>query len=62
MKSPKTKEDLIETVFQQIRQDINSGDYTAIEELLKTISINDLINFLPEQDWEQFENLKNDTN
>lgn len=58
MKSPKNKEDLIEIVFQQIRTDINCGDYTALEVFLNRVSIEDLINYLPAEDWKQFKHLR----
>jgi hypothetical protein len=43
-----TDESLVNLVIQQIKQDIASGDTTAVIELLKNLSIGDLANFLPE--------------
>ena len=60
MKSPKSKEDLIETVLQQIVMDVHCGDSEAIEELLSFIPIGNLIAYLPEEDWKQFKHLRND--
>lgn len=40
--------DLLKAVIQQIREDENSGDYTAIEELLKDIPKKRLVGFLTE--------------
>jgi len=58
MKSPKTKEDLIEKVIEQIRQDVHCADYTALEVFLNGVGINNLINYLPEEDWKQFKHLR----
>lgn len=60
MKSPKSKQDLIETVTQQIIVDVHCGDSEAIEELLKFCPIENLIEYLPEEDWKQFKHLQND--
>lgn len=58
MKPPKTKEDLIETVMDQIKLDIHCGEYEAIEELLTFLPNVNLIEFLPEEDWKQFKHLR----
>lgn len=58
MKSPKSKEDLIETVLQQIVMDVHCGDSEAIEELLKFLPVVNLIEYLPEEDWKQFKHLR----
>jgi len=62
MKSPKSKEDLIETVLQQIVMDVHCGDSEAIEELLKFCPTENLIEYLPEEDWKQFKHLRDETN
>lgn len=59
MKSPKDKQDLIETVLEQIKLDVHCGDSEAIEELLNFCPIENLIAYLPEEDWKQFKHLKN---
>jgi hypothetical protein len=46
---PKTKEDLINQVLVQIERDIQSGDLTAIEELLRFVPENRLFAFLSEE-------------
>ena len=43
-----TKEDLIDLVIDQIIQDVNSGDYTAIHELLLLVPETNLKSFLSE--------------
>jgi hypothetical protein len=58
MKSPKSKQDLIETVMKQIELDIHCSDLQAMEELLKFLPIENLINYLPEEDWKQFKHLR----
>lgn len=62
MKSPKTYEDLIETVLKQVELDVHCGDVEAIEELLEFCPIQNLIAYLPEEDWKQFKHLDNETN
>jgi hypothetical protein len=59
MKSPKSKQDLIETVYKQIELDIHCGAIEAIEKLLIGIPLEDLIEYLPEEDWKQFKHLRN---
>ncbi len=58
MKSPKSKQDLIETVYKQIELDVHCGDIEAIEELLTFCPIENLIEYLPEEDWKQFKHLR----
>ena len=58
MKSPKTKEDLIETVVEQIESDLHCGYKETVEELLKFVPIENLIAFLPEEDHKKFKHLK----
>jgi hypothetical protein len=40
---------LNELVLDQMRKDFESGDMTAIEELLNTTPIENLVGYLPEQ-------------
>ena len=61
MKSPKTYEDLIQTVLEQIQLDVHCGDVGAIEELLEFCPIQNLIAYLPEESWKQFKYLDNGT-
>lgn len=58
MKSIKSKEDLIETVYKQIELDIHCGEVEAIEELLTFLPVVNLIEYLPEEDWKQFKHLR----
>ena len=41
---------LIDRVLDQIQEDVNKGDVTAIEELLKQVPTQVLVDFLPERD------------
>jgi len=40
--------DLMNTVLNQIKQDVLDEDMTAIEELLKDVPVEQLIGYLPE--------------
>lgn len=42
---------LLDAVVEQIRSDVNSGDLTAVEELIRTLDYDRLLNFLPEDQW-----------
>lgn len=57
MKSPKSKEDLIEMVVERIIIDVSFKDLEAVEELLSFCPIENLIAYLPEEDWEHFKHL-----
>lgn len=52
------KQLLIERVIDNIKRDIEYGDVEAIEELLRFCPTTNLINYLPEEDWEDFEQLE----
>ena len=41
--------ELLKAIVRQIEEDVNLGDYTAIEELLKDIPIEKLKGFLTEE-------------
>ena len=60
MKSPKTKQDLIETVMEQLKIDIHCGEVEAIEELISFLPNVNLIEYLPEEDWKQFKHLRDE--
>ena len=47
---------LVDRVIEEIKNNILAGDLTAIDELLKFIPKENLIAFLPEEEWERFEN------
>ncbi len=47
---------LIDRVIEEIKSDIEYGDTTSIDELLRFIPKENLIQFLPEEEWGQFEN------
>ena len=47
---------LIERVLEQIKADLFMGDVTAIEELLSFVPKENLIGYLPEEEWERYEN------
>ena len=43
-----TRGEILEKVYKQIKEDVDVCDYSAIEELLTSVSIENLIEFLPE--------------
>lgn len=47
---------LIERVLEQIKADLSMGDVTAIEELLSFVPKENLLWYLPEEEWERYEN------
>jgi superfamily II helicase len=47
---------LINRVLEQIENDFNNGDLTALEELLTFVPRENLIGYLSEEEWEQYEN------
>jgi hypothetical protein len=47
---------LINRVLEQIKADVSMGDVTAIEELLSFVPRENLIGYLPEEEWEKYEN------
>ena len=47
---------LINRVLEQVKADLSMGDLTAIEELLTFVPKENLIGYLPEEEWERFEN------
>jgi hypothetical protein len=42
---------LVERVVEQIKEDIKNGDVTALEELLSFTPKENLIGYLPEEEW-----------
>ena len=44
-------QDLIDLVLNQIAQDVDNKDFTAIEELLKYVPEKNLIEYLPEGEY-----------
>jgi hypothetical protein len=47
---------LIDRVIELIKEDIAYGDLTSIEGLLENVPENVLIDFLPEEEWVDYEN------
>jgi hypothetical protein len=56
----KNKEKLFEVVLDQIKEDFQNMDITAIVELLNKCTNKDLISYLPEHKQHQFKKNKND--
>ena len=47
-----------EQVIEQIREDLESKDETALYELLKTVDRSQLVAYLPEHTWHKFTAVK----
>lgn len=47
---------LIERVVEQIKTDLFNLDIEALEELLSFVPKENLIGYLPEEEWERYEN------
>ena len=45
---------LIDAVIEQIKTNLNDKDETAIDELLRFVPKENLIGFLPEEDWPKY--------
>lgn len=45
---------LVDEVIEQVKKDVADGDVTVIEELLKFIPIENLIQSLPEEEWAKY--------
>lgn len=43
-----SRDRLIDAVLDQIRADVENGDFTAIEEMIRHLPADVLMNFLPE--------------
>jgi hypothetical protein len=57
MKTPKSKENLIQKVIEQIKEDVHCGYYESLEGLLEDLPAENLIAYLPEEDWKPFNHL-----
>ena len=47
---------LIDRVIEEIKRDFAMGDLTALDELLSFVPRENLIGYLPEEEWERYEN------
>ena len=47
---------LIERVVEQIKSDLSMGDVESLEELLSFVPRENLLGYLPEEEWEKYEN------
>jgi len=53
----KKENNLIDSVIEQIKEDIDHGDVSAVFELLRFCPVVNLITYLPEERWGEFTNL-----
>jgi hypothetical protein len=54
MARKKSKQKLIDRVIEQIKEDILIEDVTALDELLKFTPVENLIAYLPEEEWKDY--------
>jgi hypothetical protein len=47
---------LIDRVIEEIRKNFAMGDLTALDELLSFVPRENLIGYLPEEEWDKYEN------
>lgn len=52
MTNTQPTDELVDAVLDAIVEDVNTGDLTAIEEMLKLVPQEVLVNFLPEADYD----------
>lgn len=52
------EDDLLDTVIGEIKRDIEAGDVSAIWELLSHCPAEQLIQYLPEEKWEAYKELR----
>ena len=52
------KQKLVDRLIEVLKTDIQSGDVTVLEEILNQCPADTLINSLPEEEWGEFEVLK----
>lgn len=50
----KITDQLIDAVILEMREQIELGDWTSIDELLRFVPYENLVQFLPEEDWLNF--------
>jgi len=54
LESKLKNKDLIDAVIEQILKDVEDGDTTAVWELLSFIPKDNLLQFLPEEQWDNY--------
>lgn len=54
-------ENLINRVIAEIKKDFETGDLTALDEMLKSTPVRSLIAYLPEEEWKNFEEVKSNS-
>lgn len=52
-----TKQQLVDAVIEDLKEGFAVGDYTVLDELLHFIPTHNLIQALPEEDWNEFESI-----
>lgn len=52
------KEQIVDAVIDKLKEDFASGDYTVLDDLLKMIPNNNLVQALDESQWKHFPEVK----
>jgi hypothetical protein len=55
------KQELLNDVILEITDAINHSDHEALEELLNFLPVENLIEYLPEEVWEKYKPLRNES-
>jgi hypothetical protein len=56
------KQELLNDVISEITEAIRYADHEALEELLNFVPVTNLIEYLPEEVWDKYKPLRNESN
>jgi hypothetical protein len=54
-----SKQQLVDAVIEDLKKGFAAGDYTVLDELLNKLQIKTLVQALPEEDWQTYDELNN---
>lgn len=54
-----SKQQLVDAVIEDLKKGFELGDYTVLDELLNKLQIKTLVQALPEEDWQTYDELNN---
>jgi hypothetical protein len=52
------QQELVDAVIEELKKDMQIGDFTVLDELLKFIPAKNLVQALPEEQWSEFPEVK----
>ena len=55
---PLDKQPLVDAVIDDLKKGFDEGDYTVLDELLMMLNTENLVQALPEEQWENFKHLR----